>query len=264
MNRNNQTAISANKNLGQHFLVDEAVISQILAAFAPKKGEKIIEIGPGVGALTFPLSEKSDFLTLIELDSRAIEFLSERLNPNVKIIASDVLKVDFAQLGSDLRLIGNLPYNISSAILLHCLTYRAVIEDCVFMLQKELAERICAESGSRDYGRITVSLRQYFSADYLFTVPPEAFSPPPKVDSAIIYLRRREKSLWEIKNQENFQEILRLAFSMRRKMLRKSLAGIIKASELEELGILPTARPEELDGADFARIANYLAEKYYF
>lgn len=259
------TEVRAAKHLGQHFLADEAVIAEMLSAIYPQSGEAMIEIGPGLGALTLPVLARAGAMTAIEFDSRVIAPLSKKAAAvgNLQLIEADVLTVDFAALGLNppLRVIGNLPYNLSSPILFHCLAQRALIKDMHFMLQKEVVERICAVPDSKDYGRLSLMLQQYLAVENLFEIPPQAFDPPPKVDSAVVRLVPRENLAWQVQSEAHFALVVKTAFAQRRKMLRKSLAHWFSSEDLAALEIEPTLRPENLDGAGFARLADALLTK---
>lgn len=255
--------ISAKKNLGQHFLVDNNFIEKMLNFINPQAGESILEIGAGLGALSIPVLKRCQKMTAIEVDKRSIEILQEKAKNvgELNLIYGDFLKIKLEDLNLKypIRLIGNLPYNISTPILFHCLNQRALIKDMVFMLQKEVVERICAKSNSKNYGRLSIMLEQFFTAEFLFTIPPSAFSPPPKVDSAVLIMKVRNTPAWEVLEQNLFADLVKVAFSQRRKMIRKSLNNFISITDLEKLEINPQLRPENLTGAEFARIANFVA-----
>ena len=345
--------VKAAKHLGQHFLRDEAVIARLLAVINAKAGEAILEIGPGLGALTLPLLRQIGALTAVEYDPRVLAPLAKKAATlgTLHLIHADILTIDFGELlakqppppvgegrggGSDqpasatstppspraggagsgvhphtaaaesaathrvrlgapqaaeiitaphspadsppppqsggglergaenlrsdnpqkLRLVGNLPYNLSSPILFHCLAQREHIHDMHYMLQKEVVDRITAAPGSKTYGRLSLMAQLWCETTALFDIPPDAFDPPPKVDSAVVRLVPRAAPAWQIDDLATFDETVRLAFAQRRKMLRKTFAHWMRESELEALDIDPTARAETLDGAAFARLAN--------
>ena len=386
--------VKAAKHLGQHFLRDEAVIARLLAVINAKAGERILEIGPGLGALTLPLLRQSGALTAVEYDPRVLAPLTKKAAAlgTLNLIHADILTIDFAELlaaespclpadmppplrsggglgrgcensaqaadslpppqdalasaagdwnsssegreswgggkasasstvaplstitseaftaphapaelpspcgggdggggsehptpatntppsprgGGDgggvrlhtanaesstekLRLVGNLPYNLSSPILFHCLAQRQHIQDMHYMLQKEVVDRITAAPGSKTYGRLSLMAQLWCETTALFDIPPDAFDPPPKVDSAVVRLVPRPAPAWQIDDLATFDETVRLAFAQRRKMLRKTFAHWMNAAALEALDIDPTARAETLDGAAFARLAN--------
>ena len=342
--------VKAAKHLGQHFLRDEAVIARLLAVINAKAGEAILEIGPGLGALTLPLLRQIGALTAVEYDPRVLAPLAKKAATlgTLHLIHADILTIDFGELlakqppppvgegrggGSDqpasatstppsphagragsgvhphtaaaesptdsppppqndtplppwgrgrgwglpahpvvesgndqpaatteapqkLRLVGNLPYNLSSPILFHCLAQRQHIHDMHYMLQKEVVDRITAAPGSKTYGRLSLMAQLWCETTALFDIPPDAFDPPPKVDSAVVRLVPRAAPAWQIDDLATFEETVRLAFAQRRKMLRKTFAHWMNAAALEALDIDPTARAETLDGAAFARLAN--------
>lgn len=255
--------VRAAKHLGQHFLSDTSVIDRILAFVAPKKGELFFEIGPGLGALTLPLLAKIQTMHAIEFDQRVLPFLRDKAKNlgNLELISGDFLAYHLPEISSSKRwrLLGNLPYNLSSPILLHVLAQREMIEDAHFMLQKEVVERIVAEVDSKAYGRLTLILQQFFDCEALFTIAPNAFIPPPKVDSAVVVLKTREMPRWQVEDMACFQMVVKEAFSKRRKMLRQSLKNLVSVEVLRDLGIDATARAENLGGDDYARIANFLS-----
>ena len=345
--------VKAAKHLGQHFLRDEAVIARLLAVINAKAGERILEIGPGLGALTLPLLRQTGAMTAVEYDPRVLAPLAKKAATlgTLHLIHADILTIDFGELlakqppppvgegrggGSDqpasatstppspraggagsgvhphtaaaesaathrvrlgapqaaeiitaphspadsppppqsggglgrgcenlrsdnlqkLRLVGNLPYNLSSPILFHCLAQREHIHDMHYMLQKEVVDRITAAPGSKTYGRLSLMAQLWCETTALFDIPPDAFDPPPKVDSAVVRLVPRPAPAWQIDDLATFDETVRLAFAQRRKMLRKTFAHWMNAAALEALDIDPTARAETLDGAAFARLAN--------
>ena len=345
--------VKAAKHLGQHFLRDEAVIARLLAVINAKAGERILEIGPGLGALTLPLLRQTGAMTAVEYDPRVLAPLAKKAATlgTLHLIHADILTINFGELlakqppppvgegrggGSDqpasatstppspraggagsgvhphtaaaesaathrvrlgapqaaeiitaphspadsppppqsggglgrgcenlrsdnpqkLRLVGNLPYNLSSPILFHCLAARAHIHDMHYMLQKEVVDRITAAPGSKTYGRLSLMAQLWCETTALFDIPPDAFDPPPKVDSAVVRLVPRPAPAWQIDDLATFDETVRLAFAQRRKMLRKTFAHWMNAATLEALDIDPTARAETLDGAAFARLAN--------
>ncbi len=214
----------ARKRFGQHFLVDDGVINAIVRAIDPKPGDHLIEIGPGLGALTHPLLARGQPLTVIELDRDLAA--RWRAHGGVTVIESDVLKVDFAALAPDkVRVVGNLPYNISTPILFHLLASIEHVQDQHFMLQKEVVDRMAAAPGSKTYGRLSVMLQWRYQVEPLFDVPPESFDPPPKVDSAIVRMRPKPAAEVAGIDVKRLGEIVTLAFSQRRKMLRQTLGA---------------------------------------
>ncbi len=224
------------KRFGQHFLSDKGIIDGIVDAIAPQAGQPMVEIGPGLAALTQPLVERLGRLTVIELDRDLA--LRLRLHGQLEVIESDVLKVDFTQLAQDwrarveqpalkLRVVGNLPYNISTPILFHLLEHVAVIEDQHFMLQKEVIDRMVASPSTSDYGRLSVMLQWRYAMENVLFVPPESFDPPPRVDSAVVRMVPREAPV--ALNERLLEELVQVAFSQRRKLLRHTLGRWLEA-----------------------------------
>ena len=258
----------AKKHLGQNFLHDRSVIDRIVQAIDPQPGDVVVEIGPGQGALTFPLLKKHGEVTAIEFDRdlHAPLQAAAREHGTLRLIEGDVLGVDFTALAAELapadgriRLAGNLPYNLSSPILFHALDHAAAIRDMHFMLQKEVVERLAAGPGSKVYGRLSVMLQAYCTVTPLFVVPPGAFRPAPKVDSAVVRLLPKPAERIEVANRTVFANVVRAAFSQRRKTLRNALGGVADAAQIEAAGLRPDARAEQVDVAGFARLGNLLA-----
>jgi 16S rRNA (adenine1518-N6/adenine1519-N6)-dimethyltransferase len=245
----------ARKRFGQHFLADRGVIDDIVAAIDPKPGEALIEIGPGLGALTLPMLERCQRLTVIELDRDLAARL--RKNTALEVIEADVLKVDFAALAPDrkLRVVGNLPYNISTPILFHLLPAAAVVIDQHFMLQKEVVARMAAAPGNKDYGRLSVMLQWRYHIEALFDVPPEAFEPPPRVVSAIVRMLP-----WPVPAALDaglLEELVQVAFSQRRKLLRHTLGRWLEARGFA--GAFDVQRrAEEVPVAEYVALAQTL------
>jgi 16S rRNA (adenine1518-N6/adenine1519-N6)-dimethyltransferase len=245
------------KRFGQHFLTDAGIINGILAAIDPRAGEALVEIGPGLGALTLPLLSRVDHLTVIELDRDLVaHWRSHPKAAQLTIHEGDALAFDFGALGADLRLVGNLPYNISTPLLFHLATFAAHIRDAHFMLQKEVVARMVAEPATADYGRLSVMLQYRFHMDALLEVPPEAFDPPPKVDSSVVRLIPKTPSERLAQDEARLEQVVAQAFSQRRKMLRSTLKGMIPESTLVKLGIDPTRRAETLTLEEFVGLAN--------
>ncbi len=220
----------ARKRFGQHFLSDPAIIDAIVRAIDPRPGQAMVEIGPGLAALTQPLVERLGQLTVIELDRDLAARL--RAHPQLQVIESDVLKVDFAQVQSaqpatKLRVVGNLPYNISTPILFHLLPFAGLVQDQHFMLQKEVIDRMVATPSTSDYGRLSVMLQWRYAMENVLFVPPDAFDPPPKVDSAVVRMLPRDH--FEVLDVDAFSQLVQTAFSQRRKLLRHSLGKWLDA-----------------------------------
>ncbi|MET3009110.1 MAG: 16S rRNA (adenine(1518)-N(6)/adenine(1519)-N(6))-dimethyltransferase RsmA [Stenotrophomonas koreensis] len=254
----------AKKQFGQHFLADRYYVDKIVMAVNPVAGDNLVEIGPGQGAITFPLLRKHPRLTVIEFDRDLIAPLAAAAAPlgELTIIHRDVLQVDFSALaepGRKIRLVGNLPYNISSPILFHALEHAAAISDMTFMLQKEVVDRMAAGPGSKVYGRLSVMLQAYCRVDSLFIVPPGAFRPPPKVDSAVARLVPHDPATIGINDPARFAEVVRAAFGQRRKTLRNALNGVCTAEQFAAAGVRPEARAEQIEVAQFIALANAAA-----
>ena len=220
------------KRFGQHFLADRSIIEDIVQAINPLPGQVMVEIGPGLAALTQPLVERLGHLTVIELDRDLAVRL--RAHPQLAVIESDVLKVDFSQLSKDknakLRVVGNLPYNISTPILFHLLEFVDVIEDQHFMLQKEVIDRMVAKPATADYGRLSVMLQWRYAMENVLFVPPESFDPPPRVNSAVVRMVPRVDPA--AVNVNRLSEIVQVAFSQRRKLLRHTLGRWLEEKQL--------------------------------
>ncbi|TDY04320.1 16S rRNA (adenine(1518)-N(6)/adenine(1519)-N(6))-dimethyltransferase RsmA [Thiohalophilus thiocyanatoxydans] len=251
------------KRFGQNFLHDPGVIQHIVQSIAPRPGEHLVEIGPGQGALTGPLLAACGQLEVVELDRDLIPVLEAcgAGAGELTIHHADALRVDFCALrhtGEQLRLVGNLPYNISTPLLFHLMSQLACIRDMHFMLQKEVVDRIVAPPGSKAYGRLGVMLGYYCQAEQLFLVRPGAFTPAPKVDSAIVRLIPHTVPPVQVNDIKQLDWLVNRLFSQRRKMVRHSLKDYLDEIRLRELGIEPTERPEQLDLSAFARLANAL------
>ena len=245
----------ARKRFGQHFLSDPAIIDGIVRAIDPRAGQAMVEIGPGLAALTQPLVERLGQLTVIELDRDLAARL--RAHPQLQVIESDVLKVDFAQIqpaqpATKLRVVGNLPYNISTPILFHLLPFAALVQDQHFMLQKEVIDRMVATPSTSDYGRLSVMLQWRYAMENVLFVPPEAFDPPPKVDSAVVRMLPREH--FEPLDVDAFSQLVQTAFSQRRKLLRHSLGKWLEARDFAgDLDL--QRRAEEVPVAEYVALA---------
>ena len=253
------------KRFGQNFLHDQNVIANIIASLYAKPDQHWVEIGPGQGALTLPLLNRGVTLDVIELDRDLVTLLRNNLNawPSLTIHSADALKFDFSKLAraaEKFHVVGNLPYNISTPLLFHLLSYSAYISDMHFMLQKEVVDRICAEPGSKKYGRLSVMMQYCCAAECLFEVYPESFDPSPQVTSAIIRLIPHEKPPVYIKDLTDFNKVVAQAFSQRRKTLRNSVKTLLSETDLIHLDIDPSVRAETLALEDFANMSNRLTE----
>ena len=247
------------KRFGQHFLSDQRVIADILAAVSVQPGEHIAEIGPGEGALTDHLVKQTDQLHVIEIDRDLAAALRQRFPADRLIVhEADALAFDYSSLPSPLRLVGNLPYNISTPLLFYLLNYADRFSDLTFMLQKEVVERMVASPSGPEYGRLSVMLQYRYDMEMLLEVPPESFRPPPKVDSAVVRLRPRPGAQFTALNPVHFGQVVTTAFTQRRKTLRNALGKLIDEDGLRSLGIDPGLRPENLSVADYVAISNAL------
>jgi 16S rRNA (adenine1518-N6/adenine1519-N6)-dimethyltransferase len=261
------------KALGQHFLKNPFVLRKILRVISPLENELLVEIGPGKGALTFPLTQKAGKVIAIEKDKAFFSFLKERQVSNLELLEADVLKVDFCNLleketnfRGRVKLVGNLPYSISSPLLFKALGDRELFSECVFLLQKEVAERICGQPGSKRYAPLSILFQIYFSTHLHFYVSPNSFSPPPQVDSALISLKKRPSSLFIIENEELFYKFLRDAFKHRRKTLWNNLQKLgLSHSLLDEAfqtcALQRNTRAEQVSIAQFVCLFHKLFKK---
>ena len=256
---------TARKRFGQNFLHDPVVIERIVQAINPQPGQFLVEIGPGLGAITLPLLRIAKTLHAVELDRDLVADLATRAAGigELHIHQHDALRFDFTKLAGRLRLrvVGNLPYNISTPILFHLMEQADCIEDMHFMLQKEVVDRMAASPGSRDYGRLSVMIQHFCRVEPLFRVGPGAFRPAPKVDSAIVRLTPRLQPDYPLIDHQDFSRLVRQAFSQRRKTLRNTLKGLLSDVAIRELGIDPSARPETITLEQYARLANRLSEE---
>ncbi|MCL4108234.1 UNVERIFIED_CONTAM: hypothetical protein GTU68_065262 [Idotea baltica] len=251
------------KRFGQHFLNDNSVIEKLIYEINPNTSDNIVEIGPGLGALTFPLLEKIDALNVVEIDRDVIARLQQKDNPKLNIHGVDALKFDFSTLTKEdqkLRVVGNLPYNISTPLIFHLLDFKSSIHDMHFMLQNEVVKRITAEPNSKTYGRLSVMVQYHCKTEYLFFVGPESFDPPPKVDSAILRLTPWEDQPFTAIDEIGLSKLVAQAFSMRRKTLRNNLKKIISAEQIEAIGIDPSQRAENLSVSGFVKLSNLVTE----
>jgi 16S rRNA (adenine1518-N6/adenine1519-N6)-dimethyltransferase len=254
---------TARKRFGQHFLADPDIIEAIVRAIHPQTDDAMVEIGPGLGALTGPLIARLDHLHAVEIDRDVITTLKRKHDAaRLTIDSGDALSYDFGALadrcGGRLRVVGNLPYNISTPLLFHLAGFAERIIDCHFMLQKEVVQRMVAGPGGRDYGRLSVMLQYRFEMEHLFDVPPEAFEPPPRVDSAIVRMTPKAAALRDAQDEGLLGEVVMQAFSQRRKVLRNTLKGRATEAQMQACGISPAARAEEVPLANYVALANRL------
>ncbi|MYM33675.1 16S rRNA (adenine(1518)-N(6)/adenine(1519)-N(6))-dimethyltransferase RsmA [Duganella sp. FT50W] len=251
----------ARKRFGQNFLHDQNVLSSITESIHPQAGDTMVEIGPGLAAMTDQLLRSLKHMHVVELDRDLVARL-EKAYPRDKLTvhSGDALKFDFGAIplppGQKLRIVGNLPYNISSPLLFHLATFAPQVQDQHFMLQKEVVERMVAEPGSKVYGRLSVMLQWRYDMSLLFVVPPEAFDPPPKVDSAIVRMIPVAHPL--PCDQATLEAVVQKAFSQRRKVIRNCLAGMFTEEQIVAAGINPTDRPEAVGLAQYVALANLL------
>ncbi len=248
------------RRFGQNFLTDQAVINSLVEAISPQATDTMVEIGPGLGALTKPLLAHLSHLHTVELDRDIVAWMQQQYPANKLTIHNvDALKFDFASLGKNIRVVGNLPYNISTPILFHLLDNVANITDMHFMLQKEVVERMVAVPSTPEYGRLSVMLQYRLQMEYLFTVPPEAFEPAPKVESAFVRAVPHKSLPYPAKDEKLFAKVVLSAFGQRRKTLRNTLKGLLDDEGFKKLNIDPQLRAENLSVAQFVSIANHLA-----
>ena len=252
------------KRFGQHFLADATIIRRIVLAIAPKPGQHLVEIGPGEGAITLPLLREAQAMTVIELDRDLVPRITASAAGIgvLNVVHADVLTVDFGALaaGGMLRVVGNLPYNISSPILFHCIDHLDAITDMHFMLQKEVVDRMAAAPGSKVYGRLSVMLQLACRIEPLIDVPPGAFRPPPKVDSAVVRLVPRPRAERPLDVQPTIERVVRAAFGQRRKALSNALDGVASVADIEAAGIDPRTRAEQLPPQAYVDLARHVEQ----
>jgi 16S rRNA (adenine1518-N6/adenine1519-N6)-dimethyltransferase len=258
----------ARKRFGQNFLQDTRIIDDILAHAHPQVGEHWVEIGPGLGALTQPLLGYGVELDVVELDRDLVTYLQNKFanHPKLRIHSADALKFDFGALTAEqqkLRVIGNLPYNISTPLMFHLLETTTCIEDMHFMLQKEVVARICAEPGGKQYGRLSVMMQYFCDTEYLFDVPPESFDPAPQVMSAIVRLTPHCHPPVKVDDFSMFSHLVTQAFSQRRKTIRNALKTLLTEAQISALDIDANLRAESVTLEEFARLGNQAAQKNF-
>ncbi|MFL6674667.1 MAG: 16S rRNA (adenine(1518)-N(6)/adenine(1519)-N(6))-dimethyltransferase RsmA [Massilia sp.] len=249
----------ARKRFGQNFLTDGHVLHNIIEAIGPRRGQAMVEIGPGLAAMTALLLKELDHMHVVELDRDLVARLEKAYPPErLAVHSADALKFDFASIpvpeGQKLRVVGNLPYNISSPLLFHLAEYAHLVEDQHFMLQKEVVERMVAEPGSKAYGRLSVMLQWRYDMALLFVVPPTAFDPPPRVDSAIVRMVPTRRQL--ACDGARLEAVVQKAFSQRRKVIRNCVAGMFTEQQLADAGIDPGVRPEAVSLEQYVALAN--------
>jgi len=260
---NDESQHKARKRFGQNFLIDHGVIRDIVRAVHPQKDDVIVEIGPGKGAITQLLADSCENISVIELDRDLVPWLKVKFekHPNFQLFQADALQFDFAQLiknGQPLRIVGNLPYNISTPLIFHLLTYSTKVRDMHFMLQKEVVKRMAAQAGDSAYGRLGIMVQYYCAVENLFEVPPTAFDPAPKVDSAIVRLVPHKELPYPATNFKTLEQLVNVAFQQRRKTLRNALKQLLDPAIIEQLPIDTSARAEEISLAEFVATSNLL------
>lgn len=248
------------KRFGQHFLVDHHIIAEIIHIIHPLSGDQIIEIGPGLGALTQPLLNNLGALQVIEIDRDIVDYLSRNYAEKLIIHNVDALKFDFSALGKGLRIVGNLPYNISTPLLFHLSQFSNLITDMHFMLQLEVVERMVAQPSTSDYGRLSLMLQNRFDMEQMLIVPAEAFNPPPRVQSAIVSMRPRVEPVIPFEQEKLFGELVLAAFSQRRKTLRNTLRHYLAIEDFNRLEIDPGLRAENLSLEQYSTITRHIYE----
>jgi 16S rRNA (adenine1518-N6/adenine1519-N6)-dimethyltransferase len=247
----------AKKRFGQNFLSDQYIIDEIVRIINPNEKDNMVEIGPGLGALTFPLLENLGQLQVIELDRDIIAYLNTQKLVNLTINSCDALQFDFSTLGNELRVVGNLPYNISTPLLFHLANF-SNIKDMYFMLQKEVVERICAKPNTRDYGRLSIMLQYKFQCSMMLEVGKECFKPQPQVESAIIRLKPRPLNEWQDIDEKKLNHVVTHAFNQRRKTISNSLKNVVDSTTLAKLGISINLRAENLTVTDYLKLSQQI------
>lgn len=255
----------ARKRFGQNFLIDHGIIRDIVRSVHPQKNDQIVEIGPGKGAITQLLADSCDHLSVIELDRDLVPWLKVKFehHPHFQLFQADALKFDFSQLIKNeqpLRIVGNLPYNISTPLIFHLLTYANKVQDMHFMLQKEVVKRMAAQTGDSAYGRLGIMVQYYCAVEDLFDVPPTSFDPAPKVDSAIVRLTPYAQLPYVANNVKSLETLVNVAFQQRRKTLRNSLKQLLSAEQMESLPVDLSLRPEEISLPEYVAMSNLLGE----
>ncbi len=263
LNLNSQGEHKARKRFGQNFLIDHGIIRDIVRAVHPQKPDLIVEIGPGKGAITQLLADSCDNLSVIELDRDLVPWLKVKFekHPNFQLYQADALQFDFVQLiknDQPLRIVGNLPYNISTPLIFHLLSYAAKVRDMHFMLQKEVVKRMAAQAGDSAYGRLGIMVQYYCEVENLFEVPPTSFDPAPKVDSAIVRLVPYKEIPHKATNIKTLENLVNVAFQQRRKTLRNALKQLLEPEIIEQLPIDTSARAEEITLPEYVATSNLL------
>tara|TARA_B100000787_G_scaffold154321_1_gene129087 strand:- start:53 stop:832 length:780 start_codon:yes stop_codon:yes gene_type:complete len=254
--------IRAKKKFGQNFLIDQQVIKRILDSINPNKSKSVLEIGPGLGALTIPLLSKLNHINVVEIDTDMVKFLTKEI-PATKITIhqEDILGVEETRFSDYNLIIGNLPYYISTPILLKLAKIKKNDADLFFMLQKEVAERVSAKPSTKAYGRLSAILQYFFSIELLFDIPAEAFKPIPNITSSFVKFTRKNLQDLNAINDDNYERVIKLAFQYKRKTLKNNFKGILDDSDFSSLDIDPKMRAETLSVVNFVNIENYLSQR---
>ncbi|HTF97965.1 MAG TPA: 16S rRNA (adenine(1518)-N(6)/adenine(1519)-N(6))-dimethyltransferase RsmA [Cellvibrio sp.] len=265
---NHESQHKARKRFGQNFLIDHGIILEIVRAVHPKKEDVIVEIGPGKGAITQLLADACNNLNVIELDRDLVPWLKVKFekHPNFQLFQADALQFDFVQLIKNehpLRIVGNLPYNISTPLIFHLLSYADKVQDMHFMLQKEVVKRMAANPGESAYGRLGIMVQYYCAVEDLFDVPPGSFDPAPKVDSAIVRLIPHKQLPYVANNVKTLETLVNVSFQQRRKTLRNSLKQLLTAGQMESLPVDLSLRPEEISLPEYVAMSNLLGDISY-
>ena len=260
------SAHRARKRFGQNFLIDHGVIHRIASAIRPRPGETLVEIGPGQGALTEPLVASAETLHVIELDRDLVPWLRVRFDkyPGFTLHQADALKFDFASLeraDKPLRIVGNLPYNISTPLIFHLISFADKVQDMHFMLQKEVVKRMAASPGEKAFGRLSVMVQYYCQVEPLFEVPPSAFEPAPKVDSAIVRITPHRQLPFVVGNIKTFERLVTAAFGQRRKTLRNALKSLLDVADMDDLPVDISKRAEQLTMAEFVALSDAIEKR---
>ena len=255
-------AYKAKKHLGQNFLNDEIVIQQIIESINPSNNDVFVEIGPGMGAITLPIAKTKAKLHGIELDQDLYSYLSKatEIYSNINLYHDDALSFKLSKLGNDLRVIGNLPYNISTPLLFHNLRYKECIKDLHFMLQKEVADRLCASPGNKKFGRLSIMFGAYMRIKHLFDIPNTSFKPIPKVTSSFVSIKPKLDNEIIVKNNEHLALLVKKGFSQRRKTIKNALKGLIGENILIKHEIDPSQRPEEISILKWSQLSNVVTD----
>ena len=253
--------MKAKKKFGQNFLIDHYFISKIIKEINPKKENNILEIGPGQGAITEPLLKKIDHISVVEIDTDMIKILKNNIDPKkITIVAENILNIDEVFLSKFNKIIGNLPYYIATEIIIKIMKIYDSSSELYFMVQKEVANRITAKPSNKSFGRLSVILQYYFDTELLFELPPVAFSPQPKVTSAFIRLIRKKRDTHKIINKNNFEQVIKVAFSQKRKTIKNNFKNILFGKDFLSLEISPHIRAEALTIEQFIKLENYVSQ----